>query len=47
MLCLLSSTVLFVGDKIAADNFRNEITPLLKASYRLKFAQDVTLNNVR
>ena len=34
----------FIGDKIAADNFKYEITPSLKANARLKFYQDATLN---
>ena len=36
-----------IGDKIAADHFKDEIAPLLKANNRLKLAQYVALNNVR
>ena len=46
MLYLLSSILLFIGDIIDADNFKNQITPSLKANYRLKFAQDMALNHV-
>ena len=47
MLFSLSYTLLFIGDKISADRFEDEITPSLKANYRLKFAQDVELNHAR
>ena len=43
----MSSTFLFDGDKIAAGSFKDEITPLLKANDRLKFAQYVAMNHVR
>ena len=42
--CSLSYEFYFIGDKIAADNFKYEITPSLKANARLKFYQDATLN---
>ena len=42
----LSSEFYFIGNKIAADCFKDEITPSLKANDRLKFAQDMALNNV-
>ena len=47
MFCLFSSELFFIGDKIAANNFKDEITPSLKSNDRLKFAQDVALNSVR
>ena len=47
VLCSLSSEFYFVGHKIAADCFENEIKPSLKENYRLQFSQDVALNNVR
>ena len=43
----MSSTFYFISDKIAADNFKDGMTPSLKANYGLKFAQDVALNRVR
>ena len=42
-----SSTLEFIGDKIAAGYFKDKITPSLKENDRLKFSQDVALNNVR
>ena len=45
--CSFSSAFYFIGDKIDADCFKDEITPLIKANYRLKFAQNVALNNWR
>ena len=47
MFCLFGSSLYFIGDKISADCFKNEISPLLKANYRLKFYQDVALVHVR
>ena len=47
MLCSFSYIFHFIGDKIAVDNFKDEITPSLKADYRLKFYQDVATNSVR
>ena len=41
------SEFLYVGDKFSADLFKNEIIPLLKTKGRLKFVQDVSLNNAR
>ena len=35
-----------ICDKIDADHFEYEITPLLKENDRLKFSQDVALNPV-
>ena len=40
------SSFYFIGDKIAADCFKDEITPSLKSNDRLKFSQDVLLNHV-
>ena len=45
--CSFLAVFYFLGDKIAADHFKNEITSLLKANYRLKFAQNVEMNWVR
>ena len=41
VLCSFSSAFYFIGDKMAADSFKYEITPLLKAKNRLKFDQYV------
>ena len=46
MFCSFSASLLSIGDKIAADHFKYEITPSLKANYWLKFSQDVALNVV-
>ena len=45
--CSLSYNFYFIGDKVADGYFKDEIIPSLKASNRLKFAQDVALNRVR
>ena len=45
--CSLSSALFFIGDKIAADCFKDKITPLLKANDTLKFSQEVALNHER
>ena len=37
----------FVGDKVAAEYFKDEIIYLLKEKYRLKLSLDVSLNNAR
>ena len=37
----------FVGDKFAADFFKDDIIPSLKAEYMLKLSQDVSINHVR
>ena len=37
----------FVDDKIAAEYFKDEIKPYLESNNRLKFTQDVTMNNAR
>ena len=47
MFCSLSYEFYFIGDEIASDHFKDEMTPLLKANDELKFAQDMALNNVR
>ena len=39
--CSLSSAFLFVGNKVAADYFKDEIIPSLKENNRLKLADDV------
>ena len=44
VLCSFSSSFFFIGDEIDADDFKDEITPLIKANDRLKFAQDLALN---
>ena len=47
MFCTFSYSFYFIGDKIVADLFKDEIRPSLKENDRIKFAQDVALNNVR
>ena len=47
MFCSLSFEFYFIGDKIAANGFKYEISPLLKVNDRIVFSQDVVLNNVR
>ena len=47
VLCSWSSSLYFVGDKISTGIFLNEIRPLLKENYRLKFTQDVAIHHVR
>ena len=47
MLCSLSYSFYFVGDKIDDDCFKDEITPSLKSNDRLKFFQDVAMNHLR
>ena len=47
MFCSLSSEFYFIGDKIAADCFKDETTPSLQSKDRLKFNQDVALNHIR
>ena len=42
-----SSAFFFIGDKIAADNLKDEITTSIKANNRLKCDQDVSLHSVR
>ena len=42
-----SSQFFFIGGKISAGSFKDKITPSLKENDRLKFAQDVVLNNLR
>ena len=37
----------FVGYKISADYFKDEITLSIKSNDRLKFDQDVTMNHMR
>ena len=43
----ISSIFFFIVNKISADNFKNEITPSLKANNGLKLDQYVALNRVR
>ena len=45
VLCPLSPTFYFIGDKISAQNFKDEISPSLKTNDWLKISQDVALNN--
>ena len=45
MLCSLSSAFYSIGDKIAADHFKDQITPSLKANDGLKFSQCVALDH--
>ena len=47
VICSLSYTFFFVGNKIAADCFKEEIIRSLKSNDRLKFAQDGAFNRVR
>ena len=47
MFLSLSYVFFLVVDKIAADCFKDEISPSLKANNGLKFAQDVAFNCVR
>ena len=42
-----SCVFLFIGDKVAVYCFKDEIIPSLKANDRLKFDQDLTINNMR
>ena len=43
----MSSESYFIYDIISADYFKEEITPSLKANYRLILSQDGALNHVR
>ena len=43
----LSYEFYYIGNKIADDHFKDDITPSLKANYRLKFAQNISFNHVR
>ena len=47
MFCTLFDELYFIDDEIAADRFKDEITPSLKENDRIKFAQDMALNHVR
>ena len=47
MFCAFSSLFYFIGDRISTEIFEDEITPSLKENDRLKFSQDVELNNMR
>ena len=38
--------ILFVGDKIDDDYFKDEITPSLEANNKLEFSRDVSINHV-
>ena len=42
-----SSTFYLVGDKTAADCFKDEIKPFLKAKKMLELSQNVAMNHVR
>ena len=42
-----SSVFYFIGDKISANCFKDEITSSLKTNDGLKFSQDVVFNHVR
>ena len=44
MFCLLLSEFYSIGDKIAADNFKDEITPSLKKNDRNKLTKYVVMN---
>ena len=46
VLCASQSEFYFIGDKINADSFKDEILPLPKKNDRLKLAKDVELNNL-
>ena len=46
VLCSLSSTFYFIGDKIYADHFKDEITPSLRANESPKISQYVAMNRV-
>ena len=43
----LSSEIFFLGDKISADSFKDEIIPSLKVNDRIKLSLYVVINNVR
>ena len=45
--CSLLSEFFFVGDKIAANHFKDAIIPSLKANDRPKFSQDVEMNHAK
>ena len=47
MFCSLSYSFYLIGDKIAADDFKDGIKPSIKLNDRLKFAQDVAMDIVR
>ena len=42
-----SSVFYLIGDKIASNNFKDTVTPLLKSNYWSKNSQDVATNHVR
>ena len=46
MLCPLEYKFDFIGDKIAANHFKDKITSSLKGNDRFKFSRDVALNRV-
>ena len=41
VLCSFSWSFLFVGDKVAADNFKGEIITWIKTKYRVQFGFEV------
>ena len=43
----MENSFYFIDDKIATDNFEDEITPSLKENDRIKFDQDVAMNLLR
>ena len=47
VLCSFSTALFFIGDKTAADSFKDGNTTSLKANGRIKFSQDVVLNHLR
>ena len=47
MLYLFLSVLFFIGDKIASDCFKYEITPSLNLNDRIKFPQYGVLNRVQ
>ena len=47
VICSFLCELLFIGDKIADDSFKDEITTSLKVNDGLKFDQNVALAHVR
>ena len=47
VVCSFSYALFFIGDKIDADCFKDEIITSIRSSNRLKFAQYVALNRAR
>ena len=46
MFCSFYSSYLFIGNKIAADSFKDEIKPYINSDDSLKFFQVLALNSV-